>query len=122
MSYKFQGENELRTLYEQSGMGNLSYAIIRPGGLTDDVAVGPSKMELNQGDTIAGEVTRQDVAQCAVAAALSRKLPPNVVFELYQADRRAPLQGTFKEKSGFERRGDTYDDMFSGLKSGNIVI
>lgn len=119
---KLKGENALREAYASAGDTSLSYVIIRPGGLADYEAEGPAKIELNQGDSISGEVSRADVAQCTVAAALSKTIPPNVTFEIYEASRAGPLQGTFSQKSGYERRGQTYDEMFSGLKSGVVTI
>ena len=65
MGYKLQGEQALREVYADSNSAakGLSYAIIRPGGLLDGAAAGAGKIELNQGDTISGEVNRADVAQ-----------------------------------------------------------
>ena len=125
MDYKLKGENELKKVYAEaaaSGDSSLSYVIIRPGGLGDGDAEGPGRIELNQGDTISGELARADVAQCTIAAALSKTIPNNVTFEMYQKDRRGPLQGKFSATSGYEQQGQNYDDMFKGLKSGEIII
>lgn len=122
MDYKLKGENAMRDLYASANDSNLGYVIIRPGGLGDEDASGPSKIELNQGDTISGEVSRADVAECTVAAALSKIIPSNVIFEMYQADRKGPLQGNFKQISGYEQRGSNYDEMFAKLKSGVVNI
>lgn len=123
MNYKLDGENALKATYAQFGDASLSYAIIRPGGLLDNNAVGPSKIELNQGDTISGEVNRADVAECAAAAATSTKLPPNVIFEVYEQGKSGPLEGRFATKSGYEQNGkSSYDELFQGLKSGDIKI
>lgn len=123
MNYKLDGENALKAVYAQSGDAGLSYAIIRPGGLLDNNAVGPSKIELNQGDTISGEVNRADVAECAAAAATSLKLPPNVIFEVYEQGKSGPLEGRFPTKSGYEQNGkNSYDELFEGLKSGDVKI
>lgn len=121
MEFKLKGENALKSTYAASGDSSLSYAIIRPGGLADGTALGPAKIELNQGDTISGEVNRADVAQCAVEAALSTKIPPRVTFEIYQCDRKGPLENKFPKKSGYERLGSDYDAMFEGLQSGDIA-
>lgn len=118
MDYKLQGENAMANLYSNSGNSDLSYVVIRPGGLTDGKSSGSNKMEINQGDTISGEVNRSDVAECAIAAALSNTIPKNVIFELYEASKSGPLQGEFPAKSGLEQRGASYDDMFKGLKTG----
>lgn len=65
MDYKLKGENALRALYatEEAVANKLSYCIVRPGGLLDGSPAGPGDIELNQGDTISGEVNRADVAQ-----------------------------------------------------------
>jgi uncharacterized protein YbjT (DUF2867 family) len=117
MQYKIMGEDALRAAYATEEAKGLSYAIIRPGGLVDGPAVGPSKIELNQGDTIAGEINRSDVAECAAAAAISKTIPSAVTFELSELGRTGPLEGGFKSVSGYEQVGATYDEAFKGLKS-----
>jgi hypothetical protein len=117
MSYKIQGENALRTTYDQPGAEKLSYAIIRPGGLLDGQAVGAKSIELNQGDSIAGEVNRADVAEAAAAAAISQTIPARVTFEMSETGRTGPLEGGLKSKSGYEQSGkDSYDELFKNLK------
>lgn len=116
MDYKLQGENALREIYKNEDK-SCSYAIVRPGGLLDGSAVGAKGISLNQGDTISGEVNRADVAECVVAAAVSKSIPPKVTFEVYQTDKSGPLQSEFPKVSGFERTGDSYEQMFAGLKS-----
>lgn len=125
MDEKLAGENGLRKLYSECGDSSLSYAIIRPGGLQDGPSIGSARVELNQGDTISGEINRADVADCAVAAALSKSIPSAVTFELYDADNRGPLESIYPDKSGYERSGKElggdYDLLFKGLKNGHIV-
>eukprot|EP00597_Dinobryon_sp_UTEXLB2267_P004033 CAMPEP_0170076872 /NCGR_PEP_ID=MMETSP0019_2-20121128/13804_1 /TAXON_ID=98059 /ORGANISM="Dinobryon sp., Strain UTEXLB2267" /LENGTH=332 /DNA_ID=CAMNT_0010288865 /DNA_START=123 /DNA_END=1121 /DNA_ORIENTATION=+ len=120
MGYKLQGENALRAVYAANAANtDLSYVIIRPGGLLDGIAAGPAMIELNQGDTISGEVNRADVAQCAAAAAISKTLPRNVTFEMYESGRSGPLEGRFPAVSGLERKSDSgdYEVLFEGLKT-----
>lgn len=117
LDWKLKGENSLRDIYTSTGDKSLSYVIIRPGGLGDYDAEGPSKVELNQGDTISGEVSRADVAETVIAAALSKTIPSRVIFEMYQTDRRGPLKGSYPKLSGFEQKGNNYDEMFANLKS-----
>lgn len=123
MNYKLQGENALRNAYKAANDKSLNYVIVRPGGLTDGDPEGPTKIELNQGDTISGEINRSDVAECVVAAAVSKTLPGSVTFEVYQNNRRGPLQAEFPQRSGFERDGAVlggdYDVLFKGLKVDN---
>ena len=116
MDYKLQGETAMAKAY--AAAPDLGFVVIRPGGLTDGTPAGATEMELNQGDTIAGEVKRSDVAEAAIAAALSKNIAKNVVFELYEKKTRGQLEGKFSEKSGYEQSGESYEMMFKGLKSG----
>lgn len=116
MGFKLRGEDELRSLYSSS---DLSYAIIRPGGLLSGPASGAAKMELNQADTISGEINRADVAEVAVAAATSKALKgKKVTFEIYEGGKAGPLEDGLPKQSGFEQRGESYEAMFASLKEG----
>ena len=125
MEYKVKGEIGLKEAYANSD-SSVSYVIIRPGGLLDSVAVGPGHIELNQGDSVAGEVNREDVAQAAAAAAISKTMPSEVIFEMYEAGRSNPLEKRFAKITGYEQSGEKlggdYNKLFSGLKSGDIII
>ena len=125
MDYKLKGENGLKAAYANADP-SLSYVIIRPGGLLDSSAVGPGHIELNQGDSISGEVNREDVAQAAAAAAISTSMPKAVTFEMYAAGSGGPLEGKFSKTSGYERNGEVlgadYNKLFEGFKSGNVVV
>jgi hypothetical protein len=120
MEYKLLGEKALFDVYKAAGDPNLSYAIIRPGGLLDGQAIGAANIELNQGDTIVGEINRADVANVAVAASISKSIPKNVVFEVYESGKGNPLEGRFAKRSGYERDGKvlggSYDKLFEGLQ------
>ena len=100
----------------------LGYAIVRPGGLKDGKPVGAGSITLNQGDTIVGEINRSDVANIAIAAAVSNSIPQNVVFEVYESGGGGPLEGRFPGVSGFERDGRVlggdYNVLLQGLKPG----
>lgn len=125
MDYKLKGENGLKAAYANADP-SMSYVIIRPGGLLDSSAVGPGHIELNQGDSISGEVNREDVAQAAAAAAISTSMPKSVTFEMYAAGSGGPLEGKFSKTSGYERNGETlgadYNKLFEGFKSGNVIV
>ena len=125
MDYKLKGENGLKEAYANADP-SMSYVIIRPGGLLDSSAVGPGHIELNQGDSISGEVNREDVAQAAAAAAISASMPKSVTFEMYAAGSGGPLEGKFSKTSGYERNGEVlgadYNKLFEGFKSGDVVV
>ena len=127
MEEKIKGEDAVRKLYAENN-SNLTYTIIRPGGLTLDPARGAGAIELNQGDTKSGRLARADVAALCVESLAFPEVTGGTTFECYDADTGAPLatvglSNIAKKKtdgdvfiSGFERRGDTYKDIFTGLK------
>jgi len=122
MNEKLAGENSLIETYKNASPQQ-SYVIIRPGGLTDGSPLGASGMELNQGDTISGEVNRSDVALAALAAATSKTLESkSVIFELYRKGSGGPLESRFPTKSGYEQTGTSYEEMFKGLKGGKLDV
>jgi len=114
MGLKLEGENRLRALYASSAPPGVTYTILRPGGLSNDKGLGVAGLELNQKDTIIGEISRSDVAATAVAA-VGAADAADVTFEVYEIGRRTPLQKDFPEKSGMERRAGTWGEMFKGL-------
>ena len=121
MEAKLKGEESLKAVYKAAPSG-VTYAIIRPGGLGDGAPAGPSSVELNQGDAISGEISRSDVAECAIAAATSKKIPQNVTFEIYSKQGAGPLEGSLPQPTGYERTGDSYDKLFEGLVSGEVIV
>jgi uncharacterized protein YbjT (DUF2867 family) len=113
MDAKAQGEAGLLWAYASAPAG-LSYTIIRPGGLDGKVTRGPGQLELNQGDTVSGTVSRADLAATSVEA-LYHSSADNATFELHEAATRYPIMRRFPKISGYERRGDTWDELFQGL-------
>lgn len=122
MDQKLQGENRLIAEYNANANSDLSYTIIRPGGLMDGEGAGEENVTINQGDAVAGDIDRVDVADAAIAAAYSKSLPKNVIFEMYQKGKGAPLEKNLKVPTGYERDEKTYEQKFSSLKSGIIKI
>ena len=134
MEEKIKGEDTVRQLYAthnsnlSEGGQKLTYTIIRPGGLTLDEPRGVGAIELNQGDTKSGRLARADVAALCVESLYYPQLTGETTFECYDADTGAPLatvglSNIAKKKtdgeafvSGFERRGNTYKELFSGLQ------
>mmetsp|Transcript_56449 Transcript_56449/g.136998 ORF Transcript_56449/g.136998 Transcript_56449/m.136998 type:complete len:435 (-) Transcript_56449:166-1470(-) len=77
-----------------------SYTIIRPGGLEEpklNAVLGPSKIELSQGDVLAGILSRADLAEVAVETAISQSSHvKNTSFEVYYTESTQPCEGRFK--------------------------
>ena len=127
MEAKIQGEDAVRALYrddalQQQGIG---YTIVRPGGLTNEEPVGSAGLELNQGDTKSGRLSRQDVAAICVAC-LDSPDAFDATFECYEAATAKPLESVGISnilkmrdptpfRSGMERRGATWAGLFRGL-------
>ncbi len=132
MEEKIKGEDAVRMLYKDINNGKMSctYTVIRPGGLTEEEGLGVSALELNQGDTKSGRIARADVASLCIEATLYPHLCGGTTFECYDADTAKPLatvgmSNIMKAKnkdddavyiSGKERRGDTWEKIFTGLE------
>ena len=127
MEAKIQGEDQVRNLYAQPGVlsQGLGYTIVRPGGLTTGEPLGVTALELNQGDTKSGRLSRADVAAVCINA-LDSTATWDTTFELYESLTAKPIESVglsniLKQKgetnfvSGFERRGSTWTDLFQGL-------
>ncbi len=132
MEEKIKGEDAVRSLYSSSGSDSVcTYTVIRPGGLTEEAAEGVGALELNQGDTKSGRIARADVASLCIEATFFPQLTGGTTFECYAADTAKPLASVgmsniMKAKnkgdsdavfmSGKERRGDTFEKIFTGLE------
>lgn len=57
-------------MYAASPNKNLTYTIIRPGGLIDKPSIGPEQVHISQGDVYSSEVPREDVANVIVESIL----------------------------------------------------
>jgi len=80
LDWKLKGEETLR----DSG---LDYAIIRPGGLMDTPG-GHQNLVFDQGDSILGMISREDVADISVKA-LEYPFPLQVTFEVIEAKEKS---------------------------------
>jgi uncharacterized protein YbjT (DUF2867 family) len=83
MDAKVAGEEAVRTLYA-SAPHSLAYTIVRPSGLLLGPAKGPAALEVNQGDEVAGSMSRADVAAVCVECAFS-DAAARATFECYDA-------------------------------------
>lgn len=86
MEEKIKGEDTVRTMYANLKDEGLTYTIIRPGGLTEEPGRGVSEIELNQGDTKSGRISRYDVAKLCVESPFYPELTGSTTFECYDAD------------------------------------
>lgn len=144
MEEKIRGEDRVRNMYQKefsqgiTVSGTTTYTILRPGGLTEESVRGVQALELNQGDTKSGRISRADVASLCVEVTKYPAITGGTTFECYDADTGKPLQtvgisNLFKQKnnmnlgqkgassnvdvyiSGYEQRGSTWEDLFTGL-------
>ena len=128
MRAKIEGEDAVRSLYFKRD--GLDYVVVRPGGLTEDEPRGVGAIELNQGDDKSGRISRADVAAICVGSAIGANgCVGNATFECYWADSAKGLDavgfsnmmgGTNADGdyvSGRERRGNTWNEIFAGLKA-----
>jgi uncharacterized protein YbjT (DUF2867 family) len=127
MRNKILGEDAVRALYfDRPGQ---FYTVVRPGGLSEDPARGVSALELNQGDEMSGRISREDVAAICIES-ISREDAANATFECYNWDAAKPLgevglsnmmkatnDGDGVQKTGSERRGSSWDELFAGLRA-----
>jgi uncharacterized protein YbjT (DUF2867 family) len=133
MEAKIEGENVVRELYAdpQVLQRKLGYTIIRPGGLTSGVSLGPGSLELNQGDSKSGRLSRSDVAYLCVNA-LDSSATFDSTFECYETTTGKPIEAVGLSnilklntptlfQSGFERQGETWNALFDGLRKDVIL-
>ena len=127
MEAKIQGEDIVRELYACPDVleRKLGYTIIRPGGLTTGVSLGPIALELNQGDSKSGRLSRSDVAGLCINC-LDSSNAFDTTFECYETltgkqvesvglSNILKLTNPTDFKSGYERQGETWSALFDGL-------
>jgi len=128
MAEKIKGEDAVRALYRGKDGGDV-FTVVRPGGLTEEPGRGVAALELNQGDTKSGRISRVDVAALCVESILNPQYTGDTTFECYDADTGKPLQSVgisniMKAKTednkafltGRECQGDSWEKIFSGLE------
>ena len=117
-----------------SGASSPSYTIVRPGGLEEpkrNSVLGPSALELSQGDVFSGIISRADVAELSVELALSTAANlRNTAVELYYTESVVEVEGKFKpllaaakkegspEQTKLRLHGDTYPRLLEGIRPG----
>jgi len=112
MGEKLRGENAVRSAYLSSDKKDrCGYVILRPGDLVDSPAEGPAALEINQGDKVFGQISRQDTAELSIASALS----PAARYVTFEAFARRSKKGT-PAPTGLERYGRSYSELVNGLR------
>eukprot|EP00980_Cylindrotheca_fusiformis_P012810 scaffold3151_cov110-Cylindrotheca_fusiformis.AAC.8 len=121
MDEKRKGEQEVIQAYADKDPIS-SFTIVRPGGLEEpklNKVLGPSSLEISQGDTLAGIISRADLAEVTVELALSNAANlRNTALELYYTDSVQPCESRFKSQitDGIRLHGETYQDLFRGVQ------
>mmetsp|Transcript_37684 Transcript_37684/g.82123 ORF Transcript_37684/g.82123 Transcript_37684/m.82123 type:complete len:388 (-) Transcript_37684:1842-3005(-) len=113
MDEKLRGEDEVRKA--MGGRGKGDYVIIRPGPLLSGKSKnGAVDIELNQGDTVGGGLSRDELAGVVVGALQAGVR--GVTVECYRSKTATSLQPEFSVPSGNELRASTYAGLFDGAK------
>jgi len=87
---KEAGEEAVRELYAQANNPSLGYTIVRVGYLTTGEKRGISQIELNQGESKTGIISRKDLADLLIEAAASPDAK-GTTFECYYRDTAQPV-------------------------------
>jgi len=134
MDDKYNGEPKTKQILSKSK--NSSYTIIRPGVLMQGKSpTGPNGLELNQGDTIGGGISRDELAGLVVGAIQNSSSSSNknkkkggtgTTVEAYRKVTATKLQPEFNIPSGNELRTsidgsssssfDLYQTLFANAK------
>lgn len=123
MDEKRKGEMSVQTLYAADN-SRCSYTIVRPGGLEEpkkNEVLGPSALEISQGDVLAGIISRADLAEATVELALNRGANVrNTALEIYYTASAQPCERRFGPllKNGQVPRlhGDSYEELLRGVQ------
>jgi len=109
MDSKLNGEAKAREI-----LGN-DYIIIRPGVLLSGKSKnGANDIELNQGDTIGGGLSRDELAGVVAGAIQSKK--KGITVEAYRKATKTKLEPGFVIPSGNELLATTYSGLFDQAK------
>jgi len=109
MDAKYNGEVKTRTVFSSSGGKTAAdYVIVRPGVLLNGkTTTGPVGLELNQGDTIGGGLSRDELAGVVVGAIQSRASSKKgsgqgITVEAYRKSTAQKLERQYTVPSGNE--------------------
>jgi dTDP-4-dehydrorhamnose reductase len=112
MDAKRQGEQKVRSTLND-------YVIVRPGVLMGGKSTqgGVAAVQVNQGDTIGGGLSRDELAGVVVGALQSGTKGATV--EVYRKSTATKLQPEFSVPSGLESSSDTYKGLFASVTADN---
>ena len=130
MGEKRNGELGTMAAFENKDIKS-SYTIIRPGGLEEpkrNSVLGPTSLEISQGDVFSGIISRADVAEVSVELALSSAPNlKNTAVELYYTNSVVEVEGAFKplleaakqegspEQQALRLHGKSYGELLEGI-------
>jgi uncharacterized protein YbjT (DUF2867 family) len=119
MQWKRKGELEAISLTQQAGSVT-SYIIVRPGGLSDKKAPkGLQQLQISQGDTVGGMITRDDTA-LVTAQALLHPTAKNTVFEVvWHKEEKTGESEQQQQQHAPPQRYKDWTDFFSRLRPNN---
>lgn len=125
MDAKYNGEVKTRKILSS---GNTDYVIVRPGVLMNGKTItGPVGLELNQGDTIGGGLSRDELAGIVVGAIQSRALAltakpkkggEGITVEAYRKSTLQKLEKKYTIPSGNELTVDPSKVVASSSSTG----
>lgn len=120
MDEKLRGEEAVRSIMrggKGGGKGPGNYVIIRPGPLLSGKSKnGAFDLEINQGDTVGGGLSRDELAGIVVGALQAGEMARGTTVECYRSRTATALQPEFALPSGRELRGATYAGLFDGVQ------
>jgi len=133
MDAKRRGELGVTQVYRDVATQNgndkdCSFTIIRPGGLEEpkrNAVLGPSALEVSQGDVLAGVISRADLAVFSVALATSnancrRNNLHSTALKLYYTESVTPVEGKFAKllqtNAAPRYHGSTYGELFQQVQ------
>ena len=120
MDEKLRGEEAVRKIMSRGnggGKGPGNYVIIRPGPLLSGKSKnGAFDLEINQGDTVGGGLSRDELAGIVVGALQAGEMARGTTVECYRSRTATALQPEFALPSGRELRGATYAGLFDGVQ------
>ena len=126
MDAKRRGEIGVAQVYQQekNNKDKCSFTTIRPGGLEEpkrNAVLGPSTLEVSQGDVLAGVISRADLAvfSVALATSISTNLY-NTALEHYYEESVTPCEGKFAKllqtNASPRYHGSTYADILQQVQ------